>query len=165
MYRRILVPIDGSDTSMRAVAEAVKIAHLCGARIDLLHIVEAACSGFEPPEVYLRDVLPRFIERGEKLLKETASALRAAGVGVETVLLEGGTEHVWQFIVEQARSRGADLIVLGTHGRRGFNRLMMGSDAEQVARNSPVPAMLIGPHAPTEQLRPAKETLTCLASN
>ena len=165
MYRRILVPIDGSDTSMRAVTEAVKLAHLCSARIDLLHIVEVQSSGFEPPEVYLRDVLPAFIERGEKLLKETANALRASGVPVETVLIEGGTEHVWQFIVEQARLRGVDLIVLGTHGRRGFNRLMMGSDAEQVARTSPVPALLIGPHAPAVQPRPAKETLTCLASN
>src|SRR5690242_7098246 len=79
MYRRILVPIDGSSTSMRAVTEAAKLAHVCGARIDLLHVVEALSGGFEPTQIYLEEILPRFIQRGEKLLKDTASTLRAAG--------------------------------------------------------------------------------------
>jgi nucleotide-binding universal stress UspA family protein len=145
MYKRILVPIDGSDTSLCALNEAAKLARLCHARIDLLHIVEPMTGGFEPPEVYLRDILPRFIQQGEKLLKDKAETLRAQGVSVDPVLIEGGTERVSDEIIEQARVRGDEIIVLGTHGRRGVSRMMMGSDAEQVARISPVPVMLIRP--------------------
>ena len=94
-----------------------------------------------------------FIQRGEKLLKDTAEALRARGLSVATILIEGGTERVSRFIVEQARLREADLIVLGTHGRRGFSRLMMGSDAEQVVRTSPVPVMLVRLKSSTGEIK------------
>jgi nucleotide-binding universal stress UspA family protein len=151
MYAKILVPIDGSDASLRALDEAAKLARLCRARVDLLHIVEATSGGFEPPEVYLEDILPRFIERGQKLLSDKAEALRAQGLAVDTLLIEGGTERVSDLIIEQVRVRGDELIVLGTHGRRGVTRLMMGSDAEQVARISPVPVMLVRPESPHEE--------------
>jgi nucleotide-binding universal stress UspA family protein len=153
MYTIILVPIDGSETSLCALNEAAKLARLCGARIDLLHVVEPMSDGFEPPDVYLRDILPRFIERGAKLLRDNAGALRAEGLAVESVLIEGGVERVSDLIIEQAHTRGAELIVLGTHGRHGFNRPMMGSDAEEVARNSRVPVMLVRAQRTNEERR------------
>ena len=67
----------------------------------------------------------------------------AAGVPVETALVESQGERVSEIVVEQARAWPADLIVIGTHGRRGVDRVLMGSDAEQIARRAPVPVLLV----------------------
>ena len=65
------------------------------------------------------------------------------GIEVETVLLEGSDERVAELIARRAEEAGVDLVILGTHGRRGVNRLLLGSDAEHVARIAPVPVMLV----------------------
>lgn len=143
VYKKILVPIDGSETSLRALDEAARLAQLCGARIDVLYVVDTVEDGYVPAEVYFQDVLPRLVKRGERLLKDAVDTLRAKGIQAESVLIEGWAQRVSKVIIEQASARGADLIALGTHGRRGFNRFVMGSDAEQVVRSSPVPVLLV----------------------
>ena len=145
MYSRFLVPLDGSPTSFLALDHAAELARLSGATVILLHIVEPTrhSTGFERPEVYIKDVRPRFLKAGQTLLDEAASRLRREGIATETVLLESGTERVSEQIAQQAEVSDCDLIILGTHGRRGVNRLLLGSDAEQVARIAPVPVMLV----------------------
>lgn len=145
MYSRFLVPLDGSPTSSLALAHAAELARLSGATVILLHVVEPTwhSTGFERPEVYIKDVRPRFLEAGQALLDEAASRLRQDGISTETVLLESGTERVSEQIAQQAEVNDCDLVILGTHGRRGMNRLLLGSDAEQVARTAPVPVMLV----------------------
>lgn len=142
MYTQILVAVDGSSTSDRALQHAASLARLSGARLNVLHVVETLGSGFERPEIFQRDVLPKLIQDGEKLLRN-ASLQVGSGVAINTLLIEDSGNRTSQHIVDQAKVCGADLIVLGTHGRRGVNRMLMGSDAEQVARTAPVPVMLV----------------------
>ena len=147
MYQTILVPIDGSPTSSRALQEAAKLAQLCGARLRALHVVDPVnhMSGFERPEVYVRDILPALLAGGESVLEQArAEAVSSApGVAVDTELQESRGLRTWEIILERAQACAADLIVLGTHGRRGFNRVLMGSDAEIVVRHCPLPVLLV----------------------
>lgn len=145
MYSRLLVPLDGSPTSLLALDHARVLARLSDATVVLLHIIEPTrhSTGFERPKVYIENIRPRFMAAGQALLDEAANGLRRDGLTVETVLLESGTERVSEQIVRQADAGACDLIILGTHGRRGVDRLLLGSDAEQVARTAPVPVMLV----------------------
>ena len=111
----------------------------------LLNIIEEMrhSNGFERPMVYIQEVRPRFLAAGQALLDEAAAELRQRGVPVETVLLESKGDRVSELIAKQAEASQCDLVVLGTHGRRGVDRLLLGSDAEQLARIAPVPVMLV----------------------
>ena len=144
-YQNILVAVDGSPTSEYAVVQATSLARSTGGRIRLLNVMDplAHISGFERPEIYLREVLPRLQKAGETLLQQARERVAQQGVAVDTVLLENLSARVAQLVVEHASAWGADLIVLGTHGRRGLHRVMIGSDAEQIARTSPVPVLLV----------------------
>lgn len=145
MYSRLLVPLDGSPTAQLAVDHAAALARLSGASIVLLHIIEETKhgNGYERPRIYIEEVRPRFLAAGQALLDEVAGRLRQDGLAVETVLLEGNGERVSEIIARQAESSRSDIVILGTHGRRGVDRLLLGSDAEQVARLAPVPVMLV----------------------
>ncbi len=145
MYQRILVPYDGSSTSRRGLDEAVKLAKLTGGSIRLLHVVDDLiyAAGFEAYAVYSNDVIPLIVAAGEKILAEGKARVTAAGVRVDTKLMEATARRVCDFVTEEVTEWGADLIVIGTHGRRGLGRLFLGSDAEQVVRLSPVPVLLV----------------------
>ena len=88
-------------------------------------------------------MLPRRRSAGEALLQQARQRVEQQGVPVDTVLIENMDARVAQLVVEHAQAWGADLIVLGTHGRRGLARVFMGSDAEQIARTAPVPVLLV----------------------
>ena len=144
-YQNILVAVDGSPTSEYALVQAISLARSTGGRIRLLNVMDplAHISGFERPEIYIQEVLPRLKKAGETLLQQARERVEQQGVAVDTVLLENLSARVAQLVVEHASAWGADLIVLGTQGRRGLQRAMMGSDAEQIARTSPVPVLLV----------------------
>lgn len=145
MYQRLLVALDSTATSRLALEHAAALARLSGATVVLLHVLESFrhVSGFESPKVYAEEVLPRMRAAGRELLDEAAAPLREQGIEVETVLLEGSDERVAELIARRAEEAGVDMVILGTHGRRGVNRLLLGSDAEHVARIAPVPVMLV----------------------
>ena len=144
-YQHLLVAVDGSPTSDRAVTEATNLAKASGGRIRLLNVMDpvAHISGFERPEVYRQEVLPRLQQAGESLLQQARTQVAERGVPVDTVLVENLDARVAQIVVDHAQAWGADLIVLGTHGRRGLARMLLGSDAEQIARTAPVPVLLV----------------------
>ena len=144
-YQHLLVAVDGSSTADHAVNEATGLAQDTGGRIRLLNVMDplAHISGFERPEVYSREVLPRLRQAGEALLHRAQERVAQSGVPVDTVLIENLDAPVADLVVEHAQAWGADLIVLGTHGRRGLARVLMGSDAEQIARTAPVPVLLV----------------------
>jgi nucleotide-binding universal stress UspA family protein len=144
-YRRILVPIDGSPTSGRGLREAIGFAKGQKARLQLVHVVDvhnAMLAGLASGDA-VTDLAAALNERGRRLLESAAALARKSGLACETVLLESLTGPVASPIVRQARKWHADLIVIGTHGRRGLKRLVMGSDAEQIVRNAPAPVMLV----------------------
>jgi nucleotide-binding universal stress UspA family protein len=144
MYKRMLVPIDGSDTAARGLAEAVALARELKATIRVLNLTSDLVLMVEMSRAIdvekYRHGLNQF---GQRLLANASKLAAEHGVIAETALhdLRGG--RVADAIVEEARTSRCDLIVIGTHGRRGVSRAMMGSDAENVARNSPVPVLLV----------------------
>ncbi|MCR5868735.1 MAG: universal stress protein [Aquincola tertiaricarbonis] len=144
-YQHILVPVDGSPTGLRGLDEAVALARLTRGRLRLLHVVDELtfASGFETGTAFMADVVPLMREAGEAVLRESAARVQAAGVPVDTVLCDRFATRVCDAVVTEARQWPADLIVLGTHGRRGVGRLLLGSDAEQVLRLAPVPVLLV----------------------
>jgi len=145
VYQRLLVPIDGSATSERGLAEAIAIARMSGGSIRLLHVLDELvfASGFEGGATYLNTVLPQMRQHSERILATGRQRAAAAGIDVDTLCVECFARRTSDVIVEQATAWPADLIVLGTHGRRGVSRVMLGSDAEQVLRMAPVPVLLV----------------------
>jgi nucleotide-binding universal stress UspA family protein len=143
-YRRILVPIDGSATAERGLREAVALAADLQASVHLLHAVDTALLYVEmAPSAAVQQAIDAITERGAALLAHARERVASAGVAAETELIDAGGRRVADAIVDAAARAGADLVVMGTHGRRGLNRLALGSDAELVVRLSPVPVLLV----------------------
>lgn len=158
MYHRILVPIDGSSTSTQGLDEAIKLAKLTGASLRLIHVVDPLtfATGFELYGAYAGNVIPLMKEAGEKILEQARTLVAASGVKVDTLLFDSLATRVSDTVVEQAKAWDADLIVIGTHGRRGVKRLMLGSDAEQIVRMAPVPVLLVrAPEVKESDVTPA----------
>jgi nucleotide-binding universal stress UspA family protein len=144
LYRRILVPIDGSPASKRGFAEAIALAKDQGASLLLVHVLEQPILGpGAEAVVYLGNTADLLSEAGRELVARAEAAARESGLQSESRILEDRGKRAAVAIVAEANTWGADLIVLGTHGRRGAERLFMGSDAEEVVRTSPVPVLLV----------------------
>jgi nucleotide-binding universal stress UspA family protein len=142
MYKRILVPFDGSPTSNAGLDEAVKLAKLTGARIRIVHVLDGL--PFSAGDAGLTgDILGILLEAGSQVLLEGKRRVETRGVPVDTFLSETFGQRVCDVVAEQAKAWQADLIVIGTHGRRGVKRLLIGSDAEQIVRSAPVPVHLV----------------------
>jgi nucleotide-binding universal stress UspA family protein len=144
IYKRILVPVDGSPTSIAGLKEAVKLAKNLHAKLCLLHVVDEMVV-FNTPDggIDLRPVLDEMRRGGKRLLRKAEKLASAQGVKPESESRESAGARVAEVIVERAKRWRSDLIVMGTHGRRGINRMLMGSDAELVVRNAPVPVLLV----------------------
>lgn len=144
MYRKILVPLDGSVTSEAGLQEAIRLAAAVKAKLCFLHVLTDFPLLMEmSSELNYREVSTRLRQSAEDLL---ARAVRAASEGqaeAESVLRELASGPIADVIVEEAGRQGCDLIVMGTHGRRGLRRLTLGSDAELVVRHSQVPVLLV----------------------
>jgi nucleotide-binding universal stress UspA family protein len=150
MYERILVPVDGSPTSDAGLAEAVKLAKLTGARVQLLHVVDDMpfVMGTDGFGTMSADILGVMKEAGQAVLNKARAVVEKSGVPVETVLFDTLDGRLSERVAKQALDWNANLIVLGTHGRRGVERMVLGSGAEQIVRSSPVPVLLVrGPAA------------------
>lgn len=145
MYQNILVPVDGSDTAKHGLAEAVKIAKHHGSRLRLLHVMnEVVLSGLDPhPSLFTSATLESLREGGRGILRAAQGFVREQGLAPESALQECWGRRAADAIIEQAEQWPADLIVMGTHGRRGLRRLALGSDAEMVVRSAPVPVLLV----------------------
>jgi len=144
MYSKILVPVDGSETSTRGLDEAIMIAKTCGSQLRLVHIVnEFILDCTYAPGLYTADLIETLVKSGRKVLDAARTAAKREGVNTESVLIESIGGMAADLILTQAQQFQADLIVMGTHGRRRLARLAMGSDAEHVVRAATVPVMLV----------------------
>jgi nucleotide-binding universal stress UspA family protein len=144
MYSKILVPIDGSPTALRGFEEAVALARALGSSLVLLHVIDTFPMAVEMvPTTTWQEISDGLRQQGETLLDKARETAGNHAVGVETRLVEARTERVADTIVQEAQDTGCDLVVMGTHGRRGFSRVMMGSDAELVVRHCPLPVLLV----------------------
>lgn len=143
-YRKILVAVDGSEPATRGLREAIRVAKSEGAQLCVLHVVNEFYAYASMEGVGLSaDVADKLREDGRVLLAKAQAEAEKQGVTVTTVLREIVGGSAADLIVEEAKKQGAELIALGTHGRRGVRRLVLGSDAEQVVRTAPVPVLLV----------------------
>jgi nucleotide-binding universal stress UspA family protein len=144
MYKQILCPVDGSPTSNCGMMEAIHLAKDQNAKLRFLHVIDMyfpimdATGDFNV--VYMDDVLR---ENGKKVLKKAEVAAHKAGVEADSRIVEAIGGRVSKFVMHQVKEWPADLIVMGTHGLRGVERLVMGSDAETIVRSSTVPVLLV----------------------
>jgi len=141
MYQRILVAVDGSATADLALQEALKWAQEGQAQLRLIHVIDVTSvgEGQAVPETIARATR----QKGQETLEMAARRARHVGVEVETVLLESHGQQFSRAIAEEAKHWPADLIVMGTHGRTGLARLVLGSVAEGVVHLASVPVLLI----------------------
>ena len=147
MYKRIMVAVDGSHTSLRGLQEAIALARDQAATLRILHVIDEFAlvqfPGLDGGGLYVGDMMRMQAEAGKAVVAAGLQAAEAAGVHAEGEAVEWFSGPVWQCIVEQAAKWKAELLVLGTHGRRGFNRMFMGSDAERVLRLASMPILLV----------------------
>lgn len=149
MYRRIHVAVDGSETSLLALDHALALAKDQQARVRLVHAIESvqqlvAFSGGYPFDA--GELLDSLRQEGQQILARARERAEAAGVKCETALVETGEASATRaatLLVQDAKSWDADLMVLGTHGRRGFDRVLVGSVAESVVRIATLPVLLV----------------------
>lgn len=148
MYRKILLAIDGSATSKAALAEAVKLAH-DGAEIRAVTVILSPTVTFPSPYGMAYDIgLLRnaAIEGGRAALEEAIQLLKEKGVTAEGSLIdltETPSTDIAAALQGEAKDWGADLLVIGTHGRTGVKRFILGSVAEQIIRSSCTPVLLV----------------------
>lgn len=152
MYTRILVPVDGSAASARGLDEAIKLARYLKARLRLVHVMEPwlMVSG-EPSALTIDQVVESVRSAGAAQLTECREKASKAGVDVDAELIDSAGGSAGECIVKKAAEVNSDLIVCGTHGRRGLRRLLMGSDAEYIVRRAPVPVLLVRDAASAER--------------
>jgi nucleotide-binding universal stress UspA family protein len=140
LYQHILVPTDFSASSQRALATAVSLALAFGAKLTITHSCEIpgyAYVGMMAPPI---DYLTPLREAGDALLLKAVASIRDKIPDATAVLRNGAP---WQETLEVAREVGADLIVMGTHGRSGLAHALLGSVAEKVVRMSPIPVLTL----------------------
>lgn len=144
MYPKILVPLDGSDTAAQGLQEAIALARQMKSQLRLLHVVDDYPLMVEMASVVNFEGLRQSMRQyGQDVLDKAKRLAADQDVEADTQLCEITHGRVAEAIIEQTAALGCSLVVMGTHGRRGLSRTMMGSDAEQVARASSVPVLLV----------------------
>jgi nucleotide-binding universal stress UspA family protein len=145
MYKHILVAVDGSETSDAALRNATGLARALGSQLRIVYVTEELPLSLDFPATLGDEWRKTIAREGRAVLDRAESAARKAAVSPETRLLESVRSHdrVADFVVAEAEAWPADLIVIGTHGRRGLARLILGSVAEGVARTASMPVLLV----------------------
>ena len=144
MYEHILVPIDGSGQAAKGLHEAIKLAISHQGHIRLVHVLNRAPLASADLSGSRFDVLfERLREDGQQLLARAEDCVRKAGVPVDAKLVDATGGDPGEFIAQEASTWPADVIVCGTHGRHGLMRAIMGSEAEEIVRQSPVPVLMV----------------------
>ena len=161
MYRRILVAVDGSKASGLALRQAIQLAKEQQARLRVVHVVDELLLNVETPRE-LKEYWGAVRKGGERVLEQASAHAAKAGIDSETKLLEirtmgGLVRRIADVVVNEAERWRADLIVIGTHGRRALRRLLLGSVAEGVIRMSAAPVLLVrGPRRKPPQSQKQK---------
>ena len=138
MYDEILIPTDGSEASRRAIEHAVDLASKYDARVHALYVVDT--SVYLTLETGAEMVIESLEEEGESAVRAVEDAATAAGVEVVTTVTDGNAHDA---IAEYVTDNDVDLIVMGTHGRTGLDRYLLGSVTERVVRTSDVPVLTV----------------------
>ncbi|WP_018150032.1 universal stress protein [Leeia oryzae] len=144
MYQRIFVPVDESQTSGVALTEAIRFAQDQHAIIRLVHVVDLAQFFWGGAEfIDTSELQQNLINAGQKVLAEAEARVKDAGINVDSQLHQTYGERIARVITDDAKAWNADIVVMGTHGKRGFDHLLLGSVAEGVMRMATTPILMI----------------------
>ena len=149
MYNHIVIPTDGSELSTHALDEALSLASKLGSKVTVMTVIESyRLIAFSPEQVIdTRAEYEKYArEYAAQVLAEAADKAKARGVACETAIVEN--EQPYEAIIAAARSRGADLIAMASHGRRGLSGLVLGSVTVKVLTHSTVPVLVYRQAAP-----------------
>jgi nucleotide-binding universal stress UspA family protein len=144
MFKHILVPVDGSETSMKAVARASALAKVFGSEVTLLYVIDPyPFTGVGADFAYGQaQYLTAANAEANAALDAARDAVKSAGVDqVDTIVGEGHTVH--EGVLETVKNAGADLVVMGSHGRRGIEKLVLGSVTQRVLGVVKVPVLVV----------------------
>lgn len=142
MYKKIIVAVDGSNTGNLALFEAIKLTKEQNAELRIVHVFDEAALSFIGLYPNAMELQETFIDAGKKVLAEAKKIADQQNVKAETVFLET-LKGISKDLADYAKQWPADIIVMGTHGRSGLDRLLLGSVAEKLVRLSEVPVLLI----------------------
>jgi nucleotide-binding universal stress UspA family protein len=145
MYKRILITIDGSQTSNKALTSALRLARDTIAHVRLIHVIDemAYLTSYEAYTAHSAELIAMAKKAGNKILDDALAIAKSAGVEADQILVEEYGAHLGETIANAAKQWNADLIVVGTHGRRGVGRMFLGSGAEQIIRLAPVHVLVV----------------------
>jgi len=143
MYKRILVPTDGSEITTKAVQTAISLAKLCGAELAVIGVKEpfpySAISEMQPvPPQEFYDAQERIAAGNVKAVTDAAAAAGVTCLGHTVEAL-----HPWEAILDHAKTQGCDLVVMASHGRRGVSALLLGSETQKVLTHSTLPVLVV----------------------
>ncbi|NUE02404.1 universal stress protein [Halorubraceae archaeon YAN] len=140
MYDRILIPTDGSEAAVEATAHALDLAKRHDASLDILNIVDHERLGRMAPQLGADQIRDALTAEGERATALVADKADRAGIDTKTIVRDGIPADT---IVEYAENEGIDVIVMGTTGRSGLDRLLLGSVAETVIQQTQIPVFLV----------------------
>ncbi len=145
MYKNIMVAIDDSDTARHALDEAIKLCKALKAKLHIFHIMDESVLNIVDEYLDFDTLWNAYKEAGQALLDKAKAVVENAGVSYEMhiVELKPYTTRLAEKIVAEAQALPADILIIGTHGRRGFSRVFLGSVAENVSRIAPLPVLLV----------------------
>lgn len=140
-FQKILVPVDGSSTSTKALDYALQLARDNHSQVRAMHAIDELgyLSGYE----YSGELVASARKNASALLQKAVVAAQAQGVALDTRLIDQPGQRLGQTVADEAADWGADLVVVGTHGRRGVGRVLLGSGAEQIVRMAPVAVLTV----------------------
>lgn len=140
LYQRILIATDGSEPNKKAVTYGVELARLSGAKVNVAYVVDTAAFASVPMDAGWEMMYELLQKEGNEAIQQIVDDAKASGIDIEGSLLEGHPSHE---IIEFAQNNEIDVIVLGTLGKGGLDRFLLGSVAEKVTRNSKVPVLVV----------------------
>jgi nucleotide-binding universal stress UspA family protein len=148
MYQQILVAVDGSETSTHALDAALQLAHDAGAKLQPLFVVDVPLLVYATPGSEPTHVRNALLEKGAHVIADAVASMKRAGVQGTPRIIETGLsgDDIAHCILCAASDFKADLVVMGTHGRRGFQRLVLGSVAERFLRIAQCAVLMISAH-------------------
>ena len=142
MYANILLSTDGSDLARKGVKHGIALANALNTKLTVITVTEPDAAGY----IARKDDIDRFDaackQRAGKVLDEARAMAEQIGISAE--LLHVPNAHPATAIIETAKSRGCDLIVMASHGRRGLRKLLLGSQTSEVLVDGSVPVLVVG---------------------
>jgi nucleotide-binding universal stress UspA family protein len=144
VFKKIMVATDGSETSMRTAKLAVSLARLAGGRVAAIYVVDiyrlAQLPGYTTLPGLSERLMGLMLKEGDEATSEIGEMASDAGVPFEKIIAEGNPSEE---ILRQSKESGIDLLVMGSIGRTGLEKIMLGSVAEKVVRHSKVPVLIV----------------------